>query len=59
MTIKERLYRKAIESVIKHHIDIDRYGMSCMECESYALERDNIEHAKDCGIKRLERILAI
>ena len=57
--IKERLYHKAIESVIKHHIDLDRYGMFCMECEEYAPNREAIKHGKDCGIKRLERIIAL
>lgn len=59
MTTKEKLYRKAIELVVKLHIDIDRYGMFCMECESYATNREAIKHEKGCLIKHLERILSI
>lgn len=59
MTIKEKLYRKAIEETVKKSYDADKYGISCCECNSYVASGQVLEHDKDCFITHLERILSI
>ena len=59
MTIKERLYHKAIEETVKKSYNIDRYGLACCECNSYVASGQVMKHDKGCFIIQLERILTI
>ena len=58
--IKEKLYRKALEKVIKDDYEVDKYGSYCLECNTYTAAGKKLKHnSRKCRTKQLERIIAL
>ena len=58
-TIKEKLYKKALERDIVDAYENDKYGKSCKSCGAHNPIAKKIFHYRRCPTAQLERILAI
>jgi len=59
MTIRERLYRKALEEFVKDNYANDSGGGFCLDCNVYTPKGNKKVHKKKCFTGKVERILAI
>ena len=60
MTIKEKLYHRALERELEEKYDKNEYGKHCLACgDYYDPVVEKIFHYRRCPTAQLERILAI
>jgi len=62
MTIKERLYSKALRRELEDKYDDGRYGENCRACGAHPVISEGIliyKHSRRCPTGQLERILSI
>ena len=59
MTIKEKLYRKALQREIADDYEDDKYGTSCKSCGAHNPIAKKIFHYRRCPTAQIERILSL
>lgn len=58
-TIKEKLYKKALQREMVDAYEDDKYGTSCKSCGAHHPTSKKIFHYRRCPTAQIERILAI